>query len=421
MGQPIVRKRALERISGTSVGIPTPPSPPSTTAWSLPQGSEITHSEGHPFHSNRKVGKFRGDLGGPFYNFKQYPVGFYDPEEVVTAKYRITSTKDGLKTNIGPFNVDPRIVSGQAAAYPPSLASSDDELKVKGTTAISICNPGNPAANASTFIGELFKEGLPSLVGARTWKDRTNHARNAGDEYLNVQFGWLPLVNDVSKFGHVVRHADTVLAQYERDSGKIVRRNFKFPTERTVTETSTTSVFMQPLGCSGNLFISGGNFGTKTRRRVVTRDVWFSGAFTYYLPSGYDNRNQMHRMALLADRLGLSLTPDTLWNLAPWSWAVDWFTNAGDVVNNVSRFASAGLILRYGYIMEHTVVQDTYTQSDAINLYDNARYKVKPTILVTETKKRLPASPFGFGVTWDGLSSFQASIAAALGLSRSGR
>jgi hypothetical protein len=34
------------------------------------------------------------------------------------------------------------------------------------------------------------------------------------------------------------------------------------------------------------------------------------------------------------------------------------------------------------------------------------------------TKRRTEANPFGFGVSWKGLSPFQLSIAAALGISR---
>jgi hypothetical protein len=119
----------------------------------------------------------------------------------------------------------------------------------------------------------------------------------------------------------------------------------------------------------------------------------------------------------MADRLGLDPSPDTVWNLAPWSWAADWFTNAGDVVSNLSDFASGGLVMAYGYMMEHSSVTDSYRLADHTGLIPMMG-KPRSLDVVTETKLRIRANPFGFGVAWDGLSPFQLSILAALGLSR---
>jgi hypothetical protein len=72
----------------------------------------------------------------------------------------------------------------------------------------------------------------------------------------------------------------------------------------------------------------------------------------------------------------------------------------------------------YGYIMEHSIVRDTYTLS-ATGF--NQPQAVPPATFVTETKLRRGANPFGFGLTWDGLSTFQKSILAALGITRGSR
>jgi len=114
--------------------------------------------------------------------------------------------------------------------------------------------------------------------------------------------------------------------------------------------------------------------------------------------------------------LGITLTPDTLWNLAPWSWAVDWFSNAGDVVSNISDWAVYGLVLRYGYIMEHTIVRDTYTRTPTgLNVSGGATSSIT---LVTETKIRRRADPFGFGLSGVALNATQQAILTALGISR---
>jgi len=114
--------------------------------------------------------------------------------------------------------------------------------------------------------------------------------------------------------------------------------------------------------------------------------------------------------------LGTDLTPETLWNLAPWSWAVDWIMPVGDLIGNLQDMASDGLVLRYGYIMEHSFVSDTYTFQGPTGL--PASLVPGSYILSRETKKRVRATPYGFGLTWSGFSPRQLAILTALGISR---
>jgi hypothetical protein len=116
--------------------------------------------------------------------------------------------------------------------------------------------------------------------------------------------------------------------------------------------------------------------------------------------------------------LGIELTPETLWNLAPWSWAVDWFSNTGDVVSNLTSWSSDGLVMHYGYMMEHSIVTRNYYSRGSRFLFANGS-SAPDLRFVTETKQRVRANPFGFNATWSGLSPVQTAIAAALGLSRS--
>jgi hypothetical protein len=149
-----------------------------------------------------------------------------------------------------------------------------------------------------------------------------------------------------------------------------------------------------------------------------SQNRWFSGAFTYHLPTGYDSRLKMASLAQRANVLyGTALTPKSVWNLAPWSWAVDWFSSAGSVVKNLSDVAQYGLVMPWGYIMEHTIVRRVITSLNT-NYYADV-LPMPSVVLVTETKIRRQANPFGFGVSYDGLSPLQNAILAALGLSRS--
>jgi hypothetical protein len=154
--------------------------------------------------------------------------------------------------------------------------------------------------------------------------------------------------------------------------------------------------------------------------REITRKIWFKGAFTYFLPTGYESRNRVDRAALFASEiLGLEITPETIWNLTPWSWAADWVSNIGDVMSNVSDFASDGLVLRYGYLMENTIIKDTYTVTGT-DLHRYGPTTIQNTF-ITEVKKRRRATPFGFGLDEGSFTPRQTAIIAALGISRGPR
>jgi hypothetical protein len=300
--------------------------------------------------------------------------------------------------------------------------SSDISLMQKGTTAIARCLPTNPVADAGTFIGEL-KSGLPKLVGRELFKTKLKDYRKVGSEYLNVEFGWKPLISDLQKFGTAAIESEKILNQLHRDSGKNIRRKFTFPDEIASTEGVQSN--RQSVGSDGGfgspfLHVSSSGGPMRVTTNLVTQ-TWFSGCFTYHLNLGTTLPDRMMRSAAEARKLfGVELTPETVWNLAPWSWAVDWEGNVGDVLHNVSRFAQDGLVMRYGYIMQSKIATTTYS------LAYEGRFKSAPQqdlqlTIISQSKVRRRATPFGFGFDMTALSGRQSAILGALGISRGPR
>lgn len=379
------------------------------------KGSQVTDSENHPGY--RRGLRDLADYGGPFFSQKRYV------DDKISPRINFRGSR-----RIGPGLNSDQIVSAQyegpclpinlgSNSWPTFIDSSADALDEVGASLVAGCLPTNSPADASQFLGELLQAG--PKMGFDLLKKGTSKAKAAGDDYLNAQFGWAPIAKDIGSFLAAVYTADIVMRQYERDAGRVVRRGNSFSPESD----KSSSVFRQNES-PWTAISTGGMFGNNTgqgrvlRMREVSRERWFSGAFTYYLPSGYNARSEMSKRAFMVKHmLGLRLTPDVAWELAPWSWAADWFTNVGDVLHNITAFASNGLVMRYGYVMEHSFVRDTYAFDGETGF---TRPTVVPTLtLVAETKVRRKANPFGFGITWGGLSPFQLSIAAALGLSNS--
>jgi len=390
-------------------------------------GKQITVSEGNDWPPPSGDGIV--DVGSDFYTTKSYvaavPPSYVQLPAVWTAPFPQQTL--GYKGHL--IGADPSAVTLISTSgveryvpnFPPTLEKTPSEMDQLGTTAIARCKPGEPIADASTFLGELMKDGLPALPLVNLFKGRQPPPKSAGGEYLNYQFGIQPIVNDISKFVQGVTQADKRLRQLERDSGRVVRRRYSFPSESSFTDTDLGTKAW-PFRFSGVSGITQVKYGFSSpapahRERHVSRKVWFSGAFTYYLPDTWKQGTVLDKFSDRANAiLGLDLTAETLWNLAPWSWAVDWFSSAGDTISNLQDFLSHGLVMHYGYLMVHTIVTDTYYYGPVGTFA--GRPVVSSFQLVTETKQRKKANPFGFGVSWSGLSPYQLSIAAALGLSR---
>lgn len=292
-----------------------------------------------------------------------------------------------------------------------------------GATAISRCTPTSPNASLAQFVGESIQE-LPRMIGASFMRDKAINFRNLGDEYLNVQFGWLPFINDIKKIVRSMSNASSLLAQFQRDSGRQVRRSYRFAP--SVTSTLSREYVSYPILNAGpsNVYRVDAD-GTRSHLDKLVRldrKVWFSGAFTYYLPPPPDGVfEKISEFERKADYLlGTRITPEVLWELAPWSWLVDWFSNVGDIISNASRLGQDGLVIRYGYLMVHTKETHDYSTLPGLTTKYDEKLPVFTASFSRETKRRVRATPYGFGVDLSGLSGTQLSILAALGMTRRG-
>jgi hypothetical protein len=278
---------------------------------------------------------------------------------------------------------------------------SNSSLQLLGTKAISLTAPSKSAFDAVTALGDTLEE-VPRAPISGLLKSRTKDALKAsGDEYLNLAFGWIPLVSDITKFCHVVKNHKKILDGYASGANKKLRKRHIFQPLSTSTREDGQFISSVPHG-----FLSASETATLSER------TWFAGAFRYYLPVGSSTMEKFQRFEEQANHLlGIRLTPSAVWELTPWSWMADWYSNAGDVASNISSLGTDGLTMQYGYIMHES------KSSYARICHDY------PMALNIESKscQRLAANPFGFQVDLEALTNRQIAILAALGLSKNGK
>lgn len=364
----------------------------------------MTASENHPGWR-----KSAGDVGGPFSSTKQY------------ATLRGGDAAIEGIVDFGPSYSTMQITkyhglclpTGAALSFPPSAAGADSALNVVGAKAIEQCKPTNIFVDLSSSLAELLHEGVPRTDVSK-WKDTVDAARKVSGNFLAEEFGIRPIVSDMQQVALAHYRVNAAIQQYIRDSGKVVRRRYDFQPqvkEDVTTFASPARPFCRLSTQAITDFFTPAGLVLKTRKTSIRR--WFSGAFTYHLPLD-DSLKEMSANALRSKGLvDLQITPETLWNLAPWSWAVDWLVPVDTYISNLQDWSSDGLVMRYGYLMEHSICSDTYTY-----IGRNSQ-SVGELTLTSESKKRIRANPFGFGLSWEALSPRRLAILTALGINRS--
>lgn len=293
-----------------------------------------------------------------------------------------------------------------------------NRLSAYGATGWRRARPGNPVANAGQWLAEL--RDLPRLPFAAFAALR--NFRSLGSEYLNVQFGWAPFLGDLRKMYDLSIVLDRRLMELRRNNDRRIRRR-RILTDSTVVSVNLTESLPSVLAQYSSI-------PTILVGRIPWRDYWFSettttitrrwfmGAFRYYIQNSMSPRWTNRAKTAL---FGLNPTPSLLWEVLPWSWLFGYFTNIGDAIANLSANAVDNLTADYAYVMEEKIIRRERVANVGWSNYNStpAGHNLITSKYEEVTRMRESASPYGFGVTYDGLSPYQMSILAALGISRS--
>jgi hypothetical protein len=307
------------------------------------------------------------------------------------------------------------------------LALPGIDANARGTTAMAIRRPAKSAANLAQALSELLID-LPTLPFNGLDKslfNKKNLPKNIGSEYLNGVFGVMPTINDVLKIANAVVNSQRILTQYMRDVGRSIRRSYVWEPEKTSSyEVRPRDYLGFPyiFGSQGDLFrkSDGSNHapagGDVTNMMETELKVWFSSAWSYWLDADSDLFSNMRTYAQLAEKLlGTNLDIELLWELAPWSWLIDWYTNIGDIVSINSALANDNLVMRHGYVSFHRMARFTTIHS-GMPFGNFGHTGPVSTSIETKEFQRVRATPYGFGIDLSSLSAGQWAILAALGM-----
>lgn len=320
-------------------------------------------------------------------------------------------------------------------------AAGHPDLTGKASEAWDRTKPKIQHANLATGLFEAVRE-TPDLlrqtakrfheVFVDTFSSRERKRMNRfmpkkiADDWLAANFGWLPLIGDISDVLSTYSNRDHLIRKLSDENGKSVRRRrlLEEETSEGVISTGTggpmLALGMQGAG-GGDSFYRPGTNATWELAERVTKRTWAVGKFRYFREEFDLSNPRYHSRAMSARRdltlFGARITPSNLYAVVPWTWLGDWFTNAGHYMDRFSDYAVDGLVAEYFYVMHYEKIERVFRNTFPFTSGD---VTVECSRII-ESKQRVEASsPYGVDVDFEDLTPKQKSIIAALGLSRRG-
>lgn len=336
--------------------------------------------------------------GGPLYLYR------YTQTSPDTGQYTFTR---GSARYVGRFQL-----LAQANTLPPGVGWLDTaNLSTYGPTGYAKFKPGKPTASASVFLAEL-RELTRQMRDVVSHLDQARLSGPAGN-WLASSFGWAPMIRDLRNFfetykkiGKALKHLRDYNGKYEHRGGTVAQGEENYRSD---------------LGCYFFPTLPGqfypGYVPTPSYVWVYRYfRVWFEATFYYNVPNiGTQEWEARATRALY----GIDITPSAVWELIPWSWLLDWFSNFGDFMSAISPSPVGEINLTNAFVMRYNLVTYSIPGKQKI-LTDSGDTEISHDVTQTwELKERALADPTAIGLTIDDLLSMrQSSILAALAVQR---
>lgn len=363
------------------------------------------------------------DLGHPFTSVK------WEAPQIGRVEVRDSTTKDlisirPLLATVGAY-VPPEISStpGFPTISLPSNISAPTSLErnKRLNSVFKEMAPTKEIAQIGETIVSLLRGDIPhifsrieNLARNPTW---SRAGKTAGGEYLNTVFGWTPLIRDFENAIKVLTTVDHLIYGTAYRRHRKVKWDTKFSTVQGGVP-GTRSIYA-PSGTSS----VGAGTSLPEYQHIMKYDVFLSARLVPIARPGLGANKFIDEAGEKLQQLGLWY-PALGWDLLPYSWLIDWFTNLGASLNNAYTYGSQPGMISSDYIWATSRVQAITHLNfglDGVWLSQSggtqARYSGHPRTVST-AKTRFQANPFGFGLDLSGLNASQVAILAALGLAK---
>jgi len=236
---------------------------------------------------------------------------------------------------------------------PPShlaLVLPTDDAAV--TDAIARTNPSRPSLIPLEYLQDL--KDIPKLLRdverIRNRKLALNLTpKELANQNLLFQFGLLPLIDDVQRLLHFQHYANKRLEELNKLYSPLgLRRSIRVgkASNHMTRSNVTTGLGYATVSCKRETITRGEKWVT-VRWKPTVIPAWSKS-----------DEGRIRKAREVASGLTPEGISQGLWELLPWSFIVDWFTNLGDfaILHSNTVPAQSG---SYN-VMQHTLTTDTY-------------------------------------------------------------
>lgn len=324
-----------------------------------------------------------GDSG--FFNTKQLTIqgGVANVGDVAHPPSVGLACKDYLMEAFPPDPFD--------AIYAHSVSPLRPSNAVLAAQLLAHTNPSRASVDVPAFVYEM--KDIPSLIK----EVGEGLLARFGDANLTWWFYWKPLLGDMRK---MVLAADAIMKRQKElehlNSSGLKRKMDLWSGSNSFSKAAR---YLQSYG-----FTAYSTNVSRTDSRIWGFVRWFPTSAPTLIKS--DLREQARKAVL-----GLTVDPLTAWEVFPWSWFIDWFSNAGDILASHRNLvgASHSQVL----IMEETTTTSRWTNTD----FDSSKYCSNPTTILVNKTRNLVASE-AVSAYLPILTPRQLSILGSIGVTR---
>lgn len=323
-------------------------------------------------------------------------VGNWNSENPMSSEHRTKSGGliNGTSGGVTCVNVRATCLNNQHPSFLTTTSGFRSEQDAVGDS-----HPGEPAVSIPNFLFELkdvpsmlkhaygrarglwSAAGKPNNQQLKVIKNYLKAPKNPAEDWLNYNFGWRPLVNDLLDI-HKVAGWMNSRAKILNDLShrKYISRRATLGSKSAVRTVNSVAYNSFGIGITGTAIDA-----EQLNSWVVAHFKADPFMFRSALSSDYKK--------LLNLALGLDFAPAMIWDALPWSWLVDWFTEVGGVIH--ARQNRMGIVFKDGSRMDHRVV------TRVIHPVRKIKVSSEPAVIVREKKAR---EPVGISILPSGLN-----------------
>jgi len=314
---------------------------------------------------------------------------------------------------------------GFASALPPAGLTVPGVLERNARLApvFSEMRPSKEIAKIGETIVSLFRGEFPTIVkNLQKYADQMadmrkavrKTAKYAGGEYLNSVFGWAPLIRDFEAAIKVLIAVDSIIYGSAYRRKRVIEWDHQIMVDSNVTSSRTAylSTPQTPTAMA--------NIGIE-RRWTLDYNIHLSARLVPFARPGLgankfidEAEEKIHQLGLWYPALG--------WDVLPYSWLIDWFTNLGASITNAQTYGTApGMVnIDYAYATSRTTAYCEASSSMAgwVTVGTQERMLRGTAKTISIASNRFPVSPFGPGVDFSALKDWQVYILTALGIAK---